>query len=90
MEGGIGFRGQQGLQTGKGTHFLTSCPAPARARHLPKLCKSVFTVSPCQVQEVQEPAQDHTALAGQSKELLARQGPMANVPSYLYEARPMA
>lgn len=47
-------------------------PHTSRARHLPKLCRLVFTTTPGQLSEVREPAQDGTVLNGQSKELLTR------------------
>lgn len=48
------------------SHFVL---CTSRARHLPKLCHLVFTITPRQIREVREPAQDHTALNGQSEEL---------------------
>lgn len=44
-----------------------SVPCTGRARLWPKLCQSVFTITLGQVRKVGDPAQDHTALDGQSK-----------------------
>lgn len=46
----------------------------SRARHLPKLCRLVFTTTPERLSEVRESVQDGTVLNGQSKELLSGKG----------------
>ena len=73
MEAGIGFRGQELLGTGKGTHFLTLCPELAEPGTF-QLCHSVCT-TPAQLREVRETAQDGTAINGQNNMVLTCQGP---------------